>query len=372
MNTQLAVVDHSNDLAVTQDQMGIARRTVAKGLNDDQFDLFLYNCKRQGVHPLDNLLIPIVRSDHGEEKLTFVTTVDLLRSRAADTGEYAGVDDATYDEYDNADVPGTATVTVWRLVQGQKCSFTATAHYEEYYPGDKQGFMWKSKPHVMLGKCAEGAALRKGFPKELAGLYLEEELQKENKPPRKPALAPVGNVKCSECNAVGGHLPKCSKRQVQGQAGQGPVPEQQSPAEQNVMCGDCGKVNGHEPTCKYFKKAETDPSLTETVVLINSVEHKETRGDAKGNNKKPYLIMEVTDRENLDWKMYVWHQSLFQYLKPKQTLFCQFSTRKDKDKTFCSLEKVLELAGIGFVDNKPMSGQPTQRGADAAPDPENW
>jgi hypothetical protein len=32
-------------------------------------------------------------------------------------------------------------------------------------------------PHVMLGKCAEAAALRKGFPAELGGLYVREELE---------------------------------------------------------------------------------------------------------------------------------------------------------------------------------------------------
>jgi len=68
--------------------------------------------------------------------------------------------------------------------------------------------------------------------------------------------------------------------------------------------------------------------------------------------------MAVTDRENLDWFMYVWHQSLFQYLKPKQMMTCQFSTRTQGDKTFCSLEKVTELAGVTFVDNKPAEEYP--------------
>jgi hypothetical protein len=35
--------------------------------------------------------------------------------------------------------------------------------------------MWKSKPYVMLAKCAEALALRKGFPGQLQGLYLGEE-----------------------------------------------------------------------------------------------------------------------------------------------------------------------------------------------------
>ena len=363
MSTEALAVHQTQpkDLAVTQEQMTIARNTVAKGLNNDQFAVYLYNCQRQGVHPLDGLIVPIVRKEgDGTERLTFVTTVDLLRSRAADTGDYAGSDDPIFSEYggDKDNTPGMATVTVWKLVQSQKCSFTATARYEEYYPGEKQGFMWRSKPHVMLGKCAEGLALRKAFPKQLAGLYLEEELQKENKPsPRKAPEKPIPQVKCAECNAIGFHLPKCSKRQPQAQ--QGPAPEQQSPKEENVMCSDCGVVNGHKPECKYAKKAEPNINLTETVVVINSISAMNTKPDAK-KQTKPYLVLEVTDRENLEWRMYVWHQSLFQYLKPKQMMICQFSQRTQGDKTFCSLEKVLELAGVQFVDNKPATASESE------------
>lgn len=347
MSTEALAVQ-PKDLAITSEQVKIARDTVAKGLDDNQFAVYLYNCQRQGVHPLDGLIVPVLRTDDGQKKLTFVTTVDLLRSRAAETDDYAGSDDPFFEyaaDNEGNKKPVAATVTIWKFVHGEKCAFTATARYDEYYPGDKQGFMWRSKPHVMLGKCAEGLAIRKAFPKQLAGLYLEEELAKENKPARtsKPAEKPVGNVKCSQCNAIGGHLPSCPTKKA-------PVAERASPKE-DTMCGDCGAVNGHKPECKYFKKEVTAELMTETVVVINSIEKKETKAD-KGK-QKPFLVMAVTDRENLDYFMYVWHQSLFQYLKPKQMMTCQFSTRTQGDKTFCSLEKVTELAGVTFVDNKP-------------------
>jgi hypothetical protein len=75
-----------------------------------------------------------------------------------------------------------ATVTVWRLVQGTRCSFTATARWSEYFPGDQGGHMWRKMPHTMLAKCAEALALRKGFPRQLAGLYAKEEMDQADSP----------------------------------------------------------------------------------------------------------------------------------------------------------------------------------------------
>src|SRR4026208_840284 len=71
--------------------------------------------------------------------------------------------------------PAQATVTVYRLTQGQRFAYTATARWSEYKP-EQNDFMWRKMPHTMLGKCAEALALRKGFPRQLAGLYAKEEL----------------------------------------------------------------------------------------------------------------------------------------------------------------------------------------------------
>jgi hypothetical protein len=97
-----------------------------------------------------------------------------MRIRAADTGEYAGSDDAAF-VYHDGDTPAEATVTVYRLTQGQRFPYTATARWSEYKP-DQNDFLWKKMPHTMLGKCAEALALRKGFPRQLSGLYAKEEL----------------------------------------------------------------------------------------------------------------------------------------------------------------------------------------------------
>lgn len=158
--------------AVTPDELDLVKKTIAAGATADELKLYLYDCARQGVHPLDRLLHFTKRAG----KYTPITSIDFMRIRAADTGEYVGSDDAVFVGAGMKDELFAATVTVWRFVQGVRCPFTATARWTEYKP-DQNDFMWKKMPHTMLGKCAEALALRKGFPRQLAGLYAGEEME---------------------------------------------------------------------------------------------------------------------------------------------------------------------------------------------------
>lgn len=165
--------------AVTSDELELIRKTIAKDATPEELKLFLYDCARQGVHPLDKLIHFTKRGREG--RYTPITSIDFMRIRAADSGECIGSDDATF-----AGTPMTASfeahVTVYRLVQGQRAPFTATARWTEYKPD--QDFMWKRMPHLMLAKCAEALALRKAFPKQLHGLYVKEEMEQAENTPR--------------------------------------------------------------------------------------------------------------------------------------------------------------------------------------------
>lgn len=161
--------------AITPEQMTLITKTVAVGATPDELKLYLYDCARQGVHPLDKLIHFTKRGG----KYTPVTSIDFMRIQAADSGECLGISDPVFETdfmKPGATQPIAATVTVKRYVQGQIGEFTATARWAEYYPGDLSGKMWQKMPHTMLGKCAEALALRKGFPKQLAGLYAREEM----------------------------------------------------------------------------------------------------------------------------------------------------------------------------------------------------
>ena len=46
-----------NELAVVLPaQLALIKKTVAAGATADELELYLYDCQRQGVHPLDRLI----------------------------------------------------------------------------------------------------------------------------------------------------------------------------------------------------------------------------------------------------------------------------------------------------------------------------
>ena len=173
---EVAVMEKSAlvPMQFNESQVDLIKTTVAKGTTNDQLALFLYTCKKTGLDPLAKQIHCIVRQTKNGPQMSIQTAIDGYRLVADRSGKYAGNDDPIYDDEAN---PTKATVTVYKIVSGVRCPFTATARWSQYFPGEAQGFMWRKMPHLMLGKCAEALALRKAFPAELSGIYTNEEMQ---------------------------------------------------------------------------------------------------------------------------------------------------------------------------------------------------
>ncbi len=163
----------------TPAQIDLLKNTVCSGATDDEFKIFCYAVQRTGLDPFMKQIHAVKRWNNksGREDMNIQVGIDGYRLIADRTGLYAGNDEA---QFDSEKQPKKATVTVYKIVSGQRCPFTASARWDEYYPGDKQGFMWRKMPCVMLGKVAEALALRKAFPAELSGLYTEDEMAQAN------------------------------------------------------------------------------------------------------------------------------------------------------------------------------------------------
>jgi phage recombination protein Bet len=183
MSNEVSVIEHGGVPSVswTTEQVDLIKRTIAVGATHDELQLFMYQAKRTGLDPLSRQIHFVKRKDKG----AIQTAIDGYRLIADRTGKYAGSDDYMFDEgipqylhmMAKRGTPLTATVTVYKMVDGSKVPFTATAGWDEYCPSDeKSGFMWRKMPYLMIGKCAEALALRKAFPAELSGIYTNEEM----------------------------------------------------------------------------------------------------------------------------------------------------------------------------------------------------
>src|SRR5262245_66670857 len=86
--------------------IALIKRTVAPNATDDQLAMFIHDCNRRGVHPLDKLIV----FTNAGGKYTPITTIDFMRSRAAESGEMAGSDDALV--VSEGSKPSNAPVTV--------------------------------------------------------------------------------------------------------------------------------------------------------------------------------------------------------------------------------------------------------------------
>lgn len=191
MTTALATADQTELRSITLEQKELVRSMVFKGATDDELSLYFFECQRRGVHPLDRLIHPQKRKDGDEgSKVVFVTSIDYFRSESETSGDYAGIDEPIFEgtiKQGELDVPELAKVTVYRFMNGERIGFTGVARWKEFYPGEKQGMMWRKMSYHMLAKCAEVQARRLAWPKRLGGLYIPEEMLHDDAQAEKPA-----------------------------------------------------------------------------------------------------------------------------------------------------------------------------------------
>lgn len=156
--------------SVTPEQLAVVKNTIAKGATDEELSLYVHDCLRRGVHPLDKLIHFTKRAG----RYVPITSIDFLRMQADRTGCYAGYESVFSGTPATKDF--SCSVIVKKIVGGDVHTWTGTARWDEYYPGDgPEGGMWRKMKHNMLEKCAEALALRRAFP-NLHGLYTREEM----------------------------------------------------------------------------------------------------------------------------------------------------------------------------------------------------
>lgn len=191
----------------TPTQLSLVRRTVASDCNESEFDLFIEVSKRVGLDPFRRQIYAVVYNKDKPEKrkMSIITGIDGFRAVAARNRDYRPDEDEvdfTYDE--TAKNPETNPLGLVKAVvrahkygpDGQWHKLTGVAYWDEFAPVEEEWAYdqdkgrraptgkkavkgkWRDMARVMLGKCAEAQAIRKGWPEDLSGIYAPEELDR--------------------------------------------------------------------------------------------------------------------------------------------------------------------------------------------------
>ena len=170
-------------LTFTDEQRELIRRQVAPEATNDELMLFLHVSQKAGLDPMARQVYCVHRN-HKQgntwvKKMTIQTSIDGFRVIAQRSQDYAGQDEPEFIySGDKAEILECAKIRVYKFDRngGRYVAAVGVAFWDEFYPGDAQGMMWKKMPHVMLAKVAEAAALRKAFPQDLSNFYTEDEM----------------------------------------------------------------------------------------------------------------------------------------------------------------------------------------------------
>ena len=194
----------SNALTIqAEDRMiDVMRASLYPGAKPDSIRMVMGYCAARNLDPLRKPvhIVPMwvkePGSDKGAMQDVVMPGIALYRIEAARTGEYAGKSEPIFgpmqtQRLGGSDVsfPAWCKVTVYRMVNGQRCEFTALEYWLENYATAKRdtdapNAMWKKRAFGQLAKCAEAQALRMAFPEATGGEPTAEEMEGKVLEPR--------------------------------------------------------------------------------------------------------------------------------------------------------------------------------------------
>lgn len=163
-----------------------------KSASNGELAVFFHYCQRTGLDPFSRQIYMIARREKQDgqwvEKQTIQVGIDgfrVIRDRIADRAgldvEYEDTiwydaDGQPHDVWLSPEPPVACRVVV---IKGGR-RFPGVVRTAAYAAVNKDGEMvaqWRTQPDHMIEKCAEAFALRRAFPNDLGGLYIDDEMQ---------------------------------------------------------------------------------------------------------------------------------------------------------------------------------------------------
>ncbi|MGF7433095.1 phage recombination protein Bet [Pasteurella bettyae] len=167
------------------------QNSIFPGAKDESILLAIDYCKSRKLDilkkPCHIVPMPVTDANTGDKTWRDVIMPGIYEQRitAFRTGQMAGQDEPVFGEiisFKGVEVPEWCRVTVYRFINGERCSFSHTEYFSEACATTKDGrlnSMWSKRPRGQLAKCAEAGALRKAFPDELGGVITADEVNNE-------------------------------------------------------------------------------------------------------------------------------------------------------------------------------------------------
>lgn len=191
-------LDHIGGVQWTRELMDLCKRTVCpKGVTDDEFAVFMEQCRASGLNPFTKEAYCVPRNTKGPDGKyitvhTFQPGIDGARARAGRFPDFHSSTSAAVYELDQCEVdvdagrvahkfnpckPRGKLVGAW----GKVTKTHGTPIVVWLPAGSRSGNsqFWQSDAGSMLAKCSEMAALRKAYPVQFSGVHVREELDDE-------------------------------------------------------------------------------------------------------------------------------------------------------------------------------------------------
>ncbi len=183
------------------ERVELIRRTICpRGIGDDEFALFIEQCKRSGLDPLLKEAFCVARRQNvgNRERPNWVSRHEFqpseagMLARAERFPDFRGIQaSAVYAEdeiivdqgkgevvhrFNPAKRKGSLVGAWARVVRDAKLPVVVWLDFAGYV---QQTPLWSKIPTTMIEKCARVAALRKAYPEAFGGLYVREEMPAE-------------------------------------------------------------------------------------------------------------------------------------------------------------------------------------------------
>lgn len=281
---------------------------------------------------------PVVEDLSSDDCYRFRVTTRLTNSR---TGEFlgAGVGEASTDEtkykwrrtyskpeYESTD-PDRRRIKFGQYKSGSNWVDTEEMQVRQEAADLANTVLKMAKKRSQIDATLTVTGASSMFEQDLEDL--PEETQREilrNRGVKKAKPDNTGDVICNECRAINGHLPSCIHRK----SAQTAAPKE--PATQ-------GEVMPKEPTGEKW------------LVQINAVD-KRTKDikdkSGKVTGKSEYRILTGINATGEPITLYAWdtkHYEKLDAIKPETNCVFTVKTSKSGDKTYLSLESIVEITG---------------------------